>query len=147
MTTLAPLKLLLSQKPDSEKVYLLLSLALLDFSGEDLVSEDATDSKFPVRPLWTVEKNCFILLCYLMKHYWCTVHAKKNLHVSSWVRTQRKTIWAQKIWYWINVSCWLLLGDLIWNLGTSGNYPSVQHHWDTYILSLPYLKNMFFHVK
>lgn len=51
MTTLAPLKLLLSQKPDSEKVYLLLSLALLDFSGEDLVSEDATDSKFPVRPL------------------------------------------------------------------------------------------------
>lgn len=79
MTTLAPLKSLWSQKPGREKnVYLLLSLALLDFSGEDLVSEDATDSKFPVRPLWTVENNCFILLCYLMKHYWCTVHAKKK---------------------------------------------------------------------
>lgn len=49
---LAPLKSLLAQNPGSEKnVYLLRSLALLAFSGKDLVSEDATDSKFPVRLL------------------------------------------------------------------------------------------------
>lgn len=73
MTTLASLKLLLSQKPGDEKnVNLLLSLALLDFSSEALVSEDTTDSRFPVRPLCTVKKkkkNYFILLRYLMKHY------------------------------------------------------------------------------
>lgn len=69
MTALAPLKWLSSQKPADEKnAYLPLSLASLDFSGESLVSEDATDSKFPVRPLCTVGKNGFILLCGLMKH-------------------------------------------------------------------------------
>lgn len=68
MTTLASLKLLLSQKQGDEKnVYLLLSLTLLNFSGEALVSEDTTGSRFPVRPLCTVEK--IVLSFYVMKPY------------------------------------------------------------------------------
>lgn len=73
MTTLAPLKWLLSQKPGDEKnVYLLLSLALLDFSGEDLVSEDASDSKFPVSPLCTVGKK--LLYPFMLSHETLLMH-------------------------------------------------------------------------
>lgn len=53
MSTLTLLKLLSSQQPGGKKAYLLLSLVFLEFSGENLASEDVTDSKFPVRPLCT----------------------------------------------------------------------------------------------
>ena len=100
VTTQASQQLLSSQRPgDKKNIYLLLSLALLDFSSEDLVSEDMAASRFPVRPLCTAERNCFILLCIL----WNTIDAvcaktkqnktkQKTLHVSSWVRARRVMI-------------------------------------------------------
>lgn len=79
MITLARLKLLPSQKPGDEKhAYLLLSLTLLDYSSEHLVSEDVTDSKFHVRPLCTVEKK--LLYPFMLSHGTLLMHCscKKN---------------------------------------------------------------------
>lgn len=95
MITLARLKLLPSQKPGDEKnAYLLLSLTLLDYSSEHLVSEDVTDSKFHVRPRCTVEKK--LLYPFMLSHgtllMHCSCKKKKNLHVSSRGRPQREVI-------------------------------------------------------
>lgn len=77
MTTLASLKLHLSQKPGDEKnVNLLLSLALLDFSSETLVSEDATDSRFPVRPPCTVKKKK-LLYPFMLPHETLLMHCSR----------------------------------------------------------------------
>ena len=77
MITLARLKLLSSQKPGDEKnAYLLLSLTLLDFSREHLVSEDVTESKFPVRPLCTEEKK--LLYPFMLSHGTLLMHCSCN---------------------------------------------------------------------